>query len=443
MQNVVLFLRQIVWGLPLISLLLGVSVYFSFRLHFVQVRHLKPAFRALLRSRKKSRDSTPLLGDVSNFASLCTALSATLGTGNIVGVAVALSLGGPGSLFWLVLSSFFGLATKYSEGILAIKYRRVGGDGTMAGGPMYYIEKGLKGKFWGRLFALLGALVALVGTGTLPQTHSIAVAVDSLGIPPGVTAVILVVTVALVICGGIHRIADVAEKVVPFMALLYLGAALVVLVLQSHALVPALRRIFFDAFHPQACLGGGLGAAWIHAIQTGVSRGIFCHEAGLGSAAIAAAAAQTESPLQQGQISMVGAFLSILVCIITGLVLMTTWGEAGLLGGEASATALAFGRGLGSLALGRSIVNLSIIFFAFTTIIGWSYYGEKCLQYVLGEQSLKIYRSFYLLFVLAGPFLHIQTIFIIADIVVGLMALPNVLSLIALRKEIIAETKDS
>lgn len=437
MEDTIKTISQMIWGLPLILTLVGIGIYFSFRLRFIQIRELKQAFKYTLNSKRK--DST-LVGDISNFGALCTALSATLGVGNIVGVAVALSVGGPGSLFWLLISSFFSLSTKYCEGFLAVKYRSIGSDKKIAGGPMYYIEKGfsnkLLAKFLARSFAILGIITALIATGTLPQTNSIAAAASYFGVPVCVTVVILGTVVALVIFGGIKRIADIAEKVVPFMTVLYIGAALIILLLNVDMIIPTFKSICRDAFSMQAATGGGIGCI-IHSIQTGVSRGIFCHEAGLGSAAIASAAAKTKSPKEQGLICMVGAFLSIIICFITGLVLIITGTMDPALGlAETSLTAHAFETGLGSSSLGNSIVNLSIIFFAFTTIIGWNYYGEKCAQYVVGTKAITFYRILFMAFVLVGPFLQIKTIFFIADIGIALMALPNVISILLLQREI-------
>ncbi|MDE6576143.1 MAG: amino acid carrier protein [Opitutales bacterium] len=438
MEDFVQSIYRIIWGFPLLLTIFGIGLYFSVKLKFIQFRGLGQAFRYLLPAHRKQENG--LIGDISTFASLCTALSATLGTGNIVGIAVAVSVGGPGTLFWIVLSSIFSLAIKYCEGFLAIRYRKVGNDGKIAGGPMYYIEKGLHSRFLAKFFAISGMGVALIGIGTLAQTNSIAAAAASFGVPVGFTTVVLGIIVALVIFGGIHRIAEVAEKVVPFMTVLYLGTALVVLILRIDMLFPAIRLIIADAFSPKSFVGGTLGSAIIASIQTGMSRGIFCHEAGLGSAAIAAAAAKTQSPVQQGLICMVGAFLSIIVCIITGLVLVTA-DPTGVI--ETSMTASAFEHGLGIPHLGNSIVSLSIIFFAFTTIIGWNYYGEKCVQYFFGTGAIFAYRTLFLFFVIAGPFLQIKTAFVIADIVIGLMAIPNIISLVALRKEIIAGTKNA
>lgn len=438
MEELIESVYNVIWSLPFILALLTVGLYFSFKLKFVQVRCLKEAFRYVI---KPEKTQGQVLGDISNFASLCTALSATLGTGNIVGIAVAISIGGPGTLFWLTLSSFFSLATKYCEGFLSIQYRQIGSDRKIAGGPMYYIEKGLHNKLLAKLFALFGACVALVGIGTLAQTNSIAAAADSLGISSYITAAALGIIVMSVIFGGIHRIAEIAQKVVPVMTICYLGIAITILILKMNMILPALKLIITDAFSPQSIIGGSLGSALMHSIQTGISRGIFCHEAGLGSAAIASAAAKVNDSREQGLISMVGAFMSIIICVITGLVLIVTSSDTQIFSATCtipapSLTAYAFGSGLGILPLGYHIVNISILFFAFTTIIGWNYYGEKCVQYLISTKAIPYYRVLFVFFVVIGPFLHIKIAFTIADIVIGLMAIPNIISLIMLRKEI-------
>lgn len=425
-----------IWSLPFILALLSVGLYFSFKLKLVQLKCIGEAFNYIMKPQKSQKNK---VGDISNFGSLCTALSATLGTGNIVGIAVAVSIGGPGTLFWLMLSSFFSLATKYCEGFLAIRYRQIGSDGKIAGGPMYYIEKGLNNKLLAKLFALSG--VTMIMASSLVQTKSIADAVSHIGIQHCVSAAILGIIVAIVIIGGIKRIAEFAEKVVPLMTMSYLGIAIVILALKVDMILPALRLIVTDAFSPQAVVGGGFGAALMHSIKTGICRGIYCHEAGLGSAAIASAAAKVNNAREQGLISMAGAFMSIVVCMITGLILVVTSNDTHIASTACtipatSLTAYAFGSGLGILSLGYHIVNISVILFAFTTVIGNNYYGEKCTQYLISTKAISSYKILYILFVVIGPFLNIESVFIIADISTGLMAIPNILSLIMLRNEI-------
>jgi AGCS family alanine or glycine:cation symporter len=373
-------------------------------------------------------------------------MSASLGTGNIVGVAVAVTVGGPGAMFWLLISAIPCLAIKYSEGVLSIKYRTIGTNGKVSGGPMYYIGNGVKNKALAKTYAFCGAVTAIVGTGTLPQSNSIAAAVDFFGIPPLATALILSAIVATITLGGIHRISSVAEKIVPAMTCCYLGAGILVLILKFHMIPHALYMTMVGAFSPSAILGAGAGATVMTAIHMGISRGIFSHESGLGSAAIASAAAKTDSAVKQGLISMVGACLTVAVCLMTGLVLTITSDSTGIfslartLEGNV-VTSYAFGAGLGIVDLGKYVVNLGIIFFAFTTIIGWDYYGEKCIQYLLGDKSVIPYKILFIFFVAIGPFLKIDTIFIIADIMIAFMVIPNLIGLIALRRTIIKETK--
>jgi AGCS family alanine or glycine:cation symporter len=440
-ESFLISVSRFIWGLPLIIALLGVSIYFSFKLKFVQFFHLRSAFKYML---KGSKEGTA--GDVSNFASLCTALSATLGVGNIVGVALAISTGGPGALFWIWIATFLGMAVKYAEGLLAVKYRQIGSDGSMAGGPMYYLEKGLHNKFLAKAFAIFGAGVALVGIGTWTQSNSIAASAHSFGIPTFLTALLLGITVAVVTLGGIRRIAYVAEKIVPFMACFYVIAAIAVLIIKASEIPQALSLVFIGAFSPKAIFGGGAGISVMMVVQLGMSRGIFAHESGLGSAAIAAAAAKTDSPVQQGLVSMTGAFFSVLICTMTALVLIVTNRETALFSGCATEgtllTANAFSVGLGIPALGKYVVSFGILFFAFTTIIGWNFYGEKCVQYLWGTKAILPYKVLFLFFVVVGPFWKIDLIFTVADIVVGLMAIPNLCGLVGLRKIIVDETDE-
>ncbi|MDR2766391.1 MAG: sodium:alanine symporter family protein [Holosporaceae bacterium] len=437
-------LSHAVWGLPLVVALVGTSIYFSCRLKFVQLRLLKSAMEYLLG--KRENESGQTLGDISHFASLCTALSATIGTGNIVGVALAMVAGGPGALFWMWIAAFFGMAVKYAEGFLAVKYRQVGEDKKIAGGPMYYIEMGLGSKILAKLFAFFGVLTALLGIGTWTQANAIAAAVNSFGIPNWFTAMALAFSVAAVTVGGIHRIAYVSEKIVPFMSIFYIGAAILVLIIKLQMIPQALRSIVIGAFSPEAVLGGGAGVSMMLAVQLGISRGIFSHESGLGSAAIAAAAARTNSPAKQGLVAMLGAFFSTIICTMTGLVLVVTAAETGVFTsrcavGGALLTSHAFGVGLGMTAAGQHIVNIGILFFAFTTIIGWNYYGEKCVQYLWGDGAIRSYNLLFLLFVIIGPFYKIDVIFTVADVVIGLMAIPNLVGLVGLRKVIIDGTR--
>ena len=438
--NILNLVNDLVWGPPLLILLVGTGIYFTVKLRFLQITKLPLAFKYLF---SKDEDEVKGEGDISSFAALCTALSATIGTGNIVGVATAVGTGGPGAILWMWIAAFVGMATKYAEGFLAIKYRECDENGQMCGGPMYYIEKGTGNKLLAKLFAFFGLAVALLGIGTFGQVKSISDAVTKgFNIPPQITAAVITVLVAAVTLGGIQRISKVAEKIVPFMASLYIIGALLILICYFKEIPEAILLIVSSAFNPQAALGGAAGITIKTVIQRGIGRGIFSNEAGLGSAPIAAAAAKTKSPVKQGLISMIGTFIdTILICTMTGLALVLTGAFNSGLEGVAMTTA-AFETAFPIAGLGKFIVNIGLIFFAFTTIIGWNYYGEKCLQYLAGIKSIKLYKIVFISFVAVGPFLSLDTVFVIADIVNGLMALPNLVGLIALRKVVISETEE-
>lgn len=434
-------INSFIWGPPLLILLSGVGLYFTLSLKGIQFGQLGRAFVYIFKPEKGKGQ-----GDISAFASLSTALAATIGTGNIVGVATAIHQGGPGALFWMWLIALLGMATKYAEGLLAIKFRGRDRDGFIAGGPMYYIEMGM-GKQWkwlAKAFAFFGVLVALLGIGTFPQVNGITHALQAtFDVPILLTAVILTVVVASIILGGVKRISKIATVVVPFMAVAYVLASVCVLALNAEKIPDAIHLIVYAAFNPQAALGGALGFTVMQAIQLGVARGIFSNESGLGSAPIAAAAAKTKEPVRQGLISMTGTFLdTIIVCTMTGLVIVLTGTWQGELQGAALTTA-AFSQGLNS-GFGAVIVTVGLIFFAFTTILGWCYYGERCFVYLRGGKTrgIKFYRFVFIALIAAAPFLELKTIWTIADIVNGLMAFPNLIALIALRKVIIGETRD-
>ncbi|MDR3273764.1 MAG: sodium:alanine symporter family protein [Puniceicoccales bacterium] len=441
MQHIELLMgtvSRIVWGWPLITFLLAVGFYFSYKLKVLKFSRLKLSVKYIL-ERENGQ------GDISIFAALCTALSATLGTGSIVGMAVAITVGGPGALFWLWVSSIFSFATKYAEGVLAIKYRQIGTDGSVSGGPMYYIRNGLKNTALANAFALFGMITTLIGTGTLVQSNSIVVAFSSFGIHHSVSTIVLTVIVAAVTIGGLQRIAAVSEKIVPLMTIFYIGAAIIVLLINCSKIPHLFRLILHSAFAPKSILGAGAGITTMIAASVGVSRGIYSHEAGLGSAAIAAAAAKTNSPVKQGFVSMAGALLSVIICTMTALVILVTCGDTLLTGTQTlegvRLTSHAFGQGLGIAWIGKYVVNLSLILFAFTTIIGWNYYGEKCTQYIFGDKSVFPYKIIFILFVAIGPFFKINAVFALADIVMGFMAIPNLIGLIGLRKAVIGETE--
>ncbi|MFU7514549.1 alanine/glycine:cation symporter family protein [Clostridium sp. HCS.1] len=439
-QSILNAINSIIWGPPLLILLVGTGIYLTWRLKLLQVFRLPLAFKYIFC--KEDDDNENAKGDVSSYGALCTALSATIGTGNIVGVATAITAGGPGALFWMWFAAFFGMATKYAEGLLAIKYREVDENGQMAGGPMYYIKNGLGLNWLAKLFAIFGVGVALLGIGTFGQVKSIADAAQiGFNIPVWVTTVVITVIVALITLGGIKRIASVSEMVVPFMATLYIIGALLVLFLNYDKIPAALLLIIESAFNPKAALGGATGITVSIAMQRGIGRGIFSNESGLGSAPIAAAAAKTNSPVRQGLISMTGTFLdTIIVCTMTGIVIVLTGSYGSGLEGAALTTS-AFESGLPIAVIGKYIVNIGLMFFAFTTIIGWNYYGERCIQYLLGIKGIKPYKILFISLVGVGPFLPLEMIFIIADIVNGLMAFPNLVGLIGLRKVVVEETE--
>lgn len=436
-ESILSAIDSFIWGAPLLILLSGTGLYLTLRLGFIQIRYLPRALGYLFKKDKGGK------GDVSSFAALCTALAATIGTGNIVGVATAVQAGGPGAIFWMWLVALLGMATKYAECLLAVKYRVRDKNGFMAGGPMYYIERGLGIKWLAKLFALFGVMVAFFGIGTFPQVNAITHAMqDTFNIPVLVTAIIVTLLVGLIILGGVKRIATASSVIVPFMAILYVTTSLVIILLNIEKVPDAISLIIYSAFDPQAALGGAVGFTVMRAIQSGVARGIFSNESGLGSAPIAAAAAQTREPVRQGLISMTGTFLdTIIVCTMTGIVLVLTgaWNNPELAG--ATVTNYAFAQGLGT-SIGATIVTVGLLFFAFTTILGWCYYGERCFVYLVGIRGVKLYRLAYIVLVGLGSFLHLNLIWIIADIVNGLMAFPNLIALIGLRKVVIEETKD-
>ncbi|CYV58289.1 sodium:alanine symporter family protein [Streptococcus suis] len=430
-------INNLVWGPPLLLLLVGTGVYFTLRLGVFQIGKLPTAFRLIFSSDQSGQ------GDVSSFAALCTALAATVGTGNIVGVATAITTGGPGALFWMWVAAFFGMATKYAEGFLAIKYRTKDANGQAAGGPMHYITLGM-GQKWKPLavfFAISGVLVALLGMGTFSQVNSIASSMSaSFGLAPQLVSIVTAISIACFIFGGIEKISDVSTKIVPFMAILYILASLIVLVVHWNELLPTLGLVLKSAFSPAAAVGGFVGATVKEAIQRGIARGVFSNESGLGSAPIAAAAAKSDNPVEQGLISMTGTFIdTIIICTLTGLTILVTgqWSVEGLEGAPLTQAAFAtvFGN-TGSIAL-----TISLVLFAFTTILGWSYYGERCIEFLFGTKSILPYRLVFVTMVALGGFLKLDLIWTIADIVNGLMALPNLIALLALSPVIIKETR--
>ncbi|NLK94863.1 MAG: sodium:alanine symporter family protein [Clostridiales bacterium] len=441
LQEILQKVSDFIWGPPLLILLVGTGIYLTIRLKLLQIFKLPLALKYVF-GKDEEKDNEEANGDVSSFQALCTALSATIGTGNIVGVATAIKTGGPGALLWMWLAAFFGMATKYAEGVLAIKYREVDENGQMAGGPMYYLQNGLGLKWLAKIFALLGVGVAFFGIGTFGQVKSISdAATIAFNVPPVVTTIIVTALVALVTLGGIKRISKVSEKVVPLMAGLYILSAVILLLFNLSAIPEALRIIIQSAFNPEAALGGAAGITIQIAMQRGIGRGVFSNEAGLGSAPIAAAAAKTKSPVRQGLISMTGTFFdTIIICTMTGIAIVVTGAYAGNAEG-AALTTVAFENGLPIASIAKYVVNIGLVFFAFTTILGWNYYGERCMEYLAGVKSIIWYRIIFIVLVAVGPFLPLSLIFIIADIVNGLMAVPNLIGLIGLRKVIVEETE--
>ena len=450
-----------VWGIPLIVLILATGIWLTIRLRLLQVRKLPQALKYMFQNEEGGE------GEVTSFGALCTALSATIGTGNIVGVATATGIlaGGPGALFWMWIAAFFGMATKYTEGFLAVKYRKIDEKGRVLGGPFYYIENGM-GRKWkplAKMFALFGVLSGLLGIGTFTQVNGIATAVHSFFDPTDanvvsifgteyslsivITAFVLAFVVGLVVIGGIKRISKVSEVVVPFMAVLYIVAVLTLIIVNIGKLPGAVGLVISSAFGGKAIAGGAVGGTAIFAaMQSGIARGIFSNEAGLGSAPIAAAAAKTKDPVRQGLVTMTGTFIdTIIVCTLTGLaiVMMGSWSDSGLAGVEI--TTDAFQKGLHFLPerVSAFILMLCLVFFAFTTILGWNYYSEKCLEYLTGGKRavVKIFRVLYIAAVFLGPYMTVAAVWTMADIFNGLMAIPNVIALLALSGVVARETR--
>ena len=430
-------LNSLVWGPAMLVLILGTGLFLMVGLRLMPIRRLGYGFRMLWQGRKGEGE-----GDISPFNALMTSLSATIGTGNIAGVATAIFLGGPGALFWMWCTALVGMATKYAEAVLAVQFRETDEMGNHIGGPMFYIRNGLKSHWaWlGTSFAIFGALAGF-GIGNTVQANSVADALNAkTGMPHLVTGLCMAGLAALVLIGGIRRIAEVAGKLVPFMAITYVLAGLVVLVLNVDQIPTAIELILKHAFTPIAATGGFAGAAVWAAIRFGVARGIFSNEAGLGSAPIAHAAATTTSPVRQGSIAMLGTFIdTIIICTITGLVIVVsgawTGGENG-----ASLTAAAFESSLPGV--GGHIVTLGITLFAFTTLLGWSFYGEKCVEYLFGVRSITPFRVLWIIAIPIGATFPLNFIWLLADTLNALMALPNLVALLLLSPLVFKLTRE-
>lgn len=457
-NDILVNIDNFVWGIPLMVLILAGGILLTVRLGVMQFRKLPLALKWMVKNEEGGE------GEISSFSALCTALSATIGTGNIVGVATAVGAGGPGALFWMIVAAFFGMATKFAEGLLAVKYRVVAKDGHSLGGPFYYIEQGMgkKWKWLAKTFAFFGVCVGLFGIGTFSQVNGISSAVhgffDSanahcVNLPflgeyswsVVISSLVLAFCVASVLIGGIKRIASVSQVIVPFMAIIYFLFAGILIVTNITAVPSAIAVIVEAAFSPRAITGGAVGSMFV-AMQKGVARGIFSNEAGLGSAPIAAAAAQTKEPVRQGLVSMTGTFIdTIVICTLTGLSIVLTgaWQVKGLEG--VGVTTYAFQKGLPfPPEVSAFVLMLCLVFFAFTTILGWDYYSERCLEYLSGGnmKHVKIFRWIYILAVFIGPYMTVSAVWTIADIFNGLMAIPNMIAIFALSGVVAKETRD-
>ena len=424
------------WGVPLITLLVGTGILLTIRLSLLQVVQLPRALSLILRAKNRGA------GDISSFKALCVALAATIGTGNIVGVATAVKVGGPGAIFWMWMAAFFGMATKYAEGLLAVKYRTTDERGEIAGGPMYYIRNGMGEKYrpLACFFAVATVLVAFFGIGTFPQVNAIVDSVEiSFGISRIVTDIALTVLIAAITIGGLRSIAEVSARIIPFMAVLYIVICAGIILMHLGEIPAAIALILDSAFTGTAAAGGFAGSTVMMAMQNGIARGVFSNESGLGSAPIAAAAAKTKEPAEQGLISMTGTFIdTIIICSMTGLVLVLTGAWHGDAAGAAM-TGAAFTSLYGSI--GGALLTISLALFAFTTILGWNYYGERAVLYLAGVRAILPYRIVFIALIACGAFLKLEAIWVLADIVNGLMAIPNLIALIALSGIVVHETR--
>ncbi|MDD6355850.1 MAG: sodium:alanine symporter family protein [Oscillospiraceae bacterium] len=459
-DNIISKIDNWVWGWTLIVLILAAGLWLTVRTGFVQVKHLGKALKFMIKNEEEGE------GEVTSFGALCTALSATIGTGNIVGVATAICLGGPGALFWMLVAAFFGMATKYSEGFLAVRFREKTEQGHYLGGPFYYIEKGMgpKWKWLAKLFAAFGVFAGLFGIGTFTQINGITTAINNffdensehIAFTIGdysytwatvIGGLFITVCVALVVIGGIKRISKISQVIVPFMAVTYVVIVLIIVICNIKELPSAIALIVKSAFVPKAVLGAGAGVTLKLAMQKGIGRGIFSNEAGLGSAPIAAAAAKTNDTVRQGLVTMTGTFIdTIVICTLTGLSIIVTGAQNSYVPGKVegvSITTVAWQKGLPwSEPVSAFILMLCLTFFAFTTILGWDYYSERCLEYLTHSQkAVKVYRYIYILAVFFGPYLTVSAVWNIADIFNGLMAFPNLIALFALSGVVGKETR--
>jgi alanine or glycine:cation symporter, AGCS family len=428
----------IVWGPPTLILLVGTGIYLTVRLRGLQLRMLRHALYLAFVVRREPGDQP---GDISHFQALMTALAATVGTGNIAGVATAIATGGPGALFWMWITGLFGMATKYAEAVLAVRFRHRDSRGAMCGGPMYYLTDGLGLPWLGTLFAIFTAIAAF-GIGNMVQSNSVADAAEhTFGIAPALSGVIMAVATGAVILGGIRSIGRAASVLVPVMIIFYVSAALLVLIMFADQLLPTLGLVLREAFTPTAARGGFVGASVMLTIRMGVARGVFSNESGLGSAPIAAAAAQTRHPVAQAMVSMTQTFIdTIVICTMTGLVILMSgiW-NGGQTGAEL--TTAAFSRALPGND-GGLIVAVGLILFAYTTLLGWSYYGEKAIEYLLGERVIPWYRGLWCALIVAGAVAKLDLVWTFADVMNGLMALPNLVGLLGMAGLVVRESRE-
>lgn len=436
------FVYHLVWGLPMLILLLGNGLFLTYALRGLQFRYLPYALKLVLFPDRAKESNAQ--GDISNFESLMTALAASIGIGNIAGVATAIAVGGVGALFWMWVMALIGMATKYGEAILAVKYRHLDAKGEMCGGPMHFIERGLGWKGLAVSFAFFGAIAAF-GGGNMIQANSVADVMQTLfGVDPWISGVTLAGITALIILGGIKSIGKVASYLVPFMAIFYVSGGCLILLKFYDKIPSAFTMIFNSAFTGQAAFGGFAGSSLMLALRVGLSRGLMTSEAGLGTASIVAAAAKTDEPGRQAMISMTGSFIAtIILCTVTGLVLcvtevLGTLGPDGRVLNGASMTTTAFAS---ALPFGGYIVAIGLILFALTTILGWAYYGEKCIEYLVGIKWVPFYRILFTAVVIPGAVLELETVWKISDITNGLMAYPNLIGLTLLSKVVISETR--
>ena len=427
----------IVWGIPMIVILFGTHLFMTFRTGIVQ-RHL---FKGIRLSVSKDEDGE---GEISQFGALATALAATIGTGNIVGVATAVVSGGPGAVFWMWIIGVFGMATKYSETLMSVKYRVQTKDGRMLGGAMYALERGIGQKWLAVLFALFAALAAF-GIGCMTQSNSIASACEeNFGVPTWITGILLAALVAIVIIGGVKSISKVCEKLVPFMAIFYVLGCIIILIINYQYILPAVVLILKSAFSVQAGFGGLAGFAVTEAIRFGCARGLFSNESGLGSAPLVAAAAKTKNPVRQSLISMTGTFWdTVVICLMTGLTLVSS-----VLANPEVASAVSAGDSVLTFevfaqipVIGRPLITISLALFAFSTILGWSYYGEKAAEYLVGSGVMKLYKLLFVILAFVGTVSSLQLVWNIADILNGLMVIPNVIGVLALCGFMVAESR--